>query len=67
MNKYRNTRSNYDKFPATETSGRIWRGWEEIGCEITRRTTDKRALLVLDTYNVLHDSELTEVLTRRWR
>ena len=66
MNKYRNTRSNYDKFPATETSGRIWRGWEEIGCEITRRTTDKRALLVLDTYHGVHDTELTEVLTRLW-
>ena len=66
MNKYRNTHSNYDKFPATETSGRIWRGWEEIGGEIARRATDKRVLLVLDTYHGVHDTELTEALTRLW-
>lgn len=66
MNKYRNSRSNYDKFPATETSGRIWRGWEEIGGEIARRATDKRVLLVLDTYHGVHDTELTEALTRLW-
>lgn len=66
MNKYRNTRSNYDKFPATETSGRIWRGWEEIGGEIARRATDKHVLLVLDTYHGVHDTELTEALTRLW-
>ena len=66
MNKYRNTRSNYDKFPATETSGRIWRGWEEIGGEIARRATDKRVLLVLDTYHGVHDTELTEALTQLW-
>lgn len=66
MNKYRNSRSNYDKFPATETSGRIWRGWEEIGGEIARRATDKHVLLVLDTYHGVHDTELTEALTRLW-
>ena len=66
MNKYRNTHSNYDKFPATETSGHIWRGWEEIGSEITRRATDKHALLVLDTYHGVHDAELTEALIQLW-
>ena len=45
------TRSNYDKFPATETEGRIWRGWEEIGAEISRRTDIGRPLVVFDTYH----------------
>ena len=60
------TRSNYDKFPATETEGRIWRGWEEIGAEISRRTDIERPLVVFDTYHGVHDAELTGALARMW-
>ena len=66
MNTSLHTRSNYDKFPATETEGRIWRGWEEIGVELVRCTDIERPLVVFDTYHGVCDEELTGALARIW-
>ena len=66
MNTSLHTRSNYDKFPATETEGRIWRGWEEIGAELVRCTDIERPLVVFDTYHGVCDEELTGALARIW-
>lgn len=62
MNENRFARSNYDKLPATEVEGPIWRGWKEIGDEIARRTSREDALLVFDTYHGVYDEELTAAL-----
>ena len=66
MNTSLHTHSNYDKFPATETEGRIWRGWEEIGAELVRCTDIERPLVVFDTYHGVCDEELTGALARIW-
>lgn len=66
MNTCRFTRSDYDKFPATETEGRIWRGWTEICSEIALRTSGENALLVFDTYHGVYDAELTEAVGKIW-
>ena len=66
MNTCRFTRSDYDKFPATETQGPIWRGWTEICSEIALRTSGENALLVFDTYHGVYDAELTEAVGKIW-
>lgn len=66
MSTCRFTRSDYDKFPATETEGRIWRGWTEICSEIALRTSGENALLVFDTYHGVYDAELTEAVGKIW-
>ena len=66
MSTCRFTRSDYDKFPATETQGPIWRGWTEICSEIARRTSGENALLVFDTYHGVYDAELTEAVGKIW-
>lgn len=66
MSTCRFTRSDYDKFPATETEGPIWRGWTEICSEIALRTSGENALLVFDTYHGVYDAELTEAVGKIW-
>lgn len=66
MSTCRFTRSDYDKFPATETQGPIWRGWTEICSEIALRTSGENALLVFDTYHGVYDAELTEAVGKIW-
>lgn len=66
MSTCRFTRSDYDKFPATETEGRIWRGWTEICNEIARRAACDNALVVFDTYHGVYDAELTEAVGAIW-
>lgn len=54
-------KSNYDKFPATEIQGRIWKGWDEICSHIGRACAlrgGKRHILVVECYQGVHHEEL---------
>ena len=50
---------NYDKFPATSTEGRLFRGWEAIRGELDRA---RRGPLAVDWYTGVHEEELTAAL-----
>ena len=50
---------NYDKFPATSTEGRLFRGWEAIRGELDRA---RRGPLAVDWYTGVHEEELAAAL-----
>ena len=50
---------NYDKFPATSTEGRLFRGWEAIRGELDRT---RKGPLAVDWYTGVHEEELAAAL-----
>ena len=50
---------NYDKFPATSTEGRLFRGWEDIRGELD---LVRRGPLAVDWYIGVHEEELSAAL-----
>lgn len=50
-------KSNYDKFPATETEGCLWKGWDNIRKEISARC-GKKTVLVVECYQGVMYGEL---------
>lgn len=50
-------KSNYDKFPATRTAGRLFRGWERIRKELDM---ERHGPLAVDWYAGVHEDELIE-------
>ena len=46
--------ANYDKYPATRTDGRLFRGWECIREELDR---NRKGPLAVDWYTGVHEEE----------
>ncbi len=59
-------KSNYDKQPATQVAGELWKGWDAIRQETSRRCSQvgkKQCVLVVECYQGVHYTELyTELL-----
>ncbi len=53
-------KSNYDKYPATQTPGHLFRGWEAIREELDR---GRKGPLVVDWYTGVHCDELKNALS----
>ena len=51
---------NYDKYPATRTEGKLFRGWEQIRTELDR---DRRGPLAIDWYTGVHEDEIIQAMT----
>ena len=51
---------NYDKYPATRTEGRLFRGWESIRSVLDR---DRQGPLAVDHYTGIHEDELSAALS----
>ena len=49
-------KSNYDKFPATPTEGRLWKGWEAILAQLSEERTlrGERQVWVVECYQGVH-------------
>ena len=49
-------KSNYDKQPATRIAGHLWKGWQAVRDEITRRCASlagkKSVVVVVECYQV---------------
>ena len=56
-------KSNYDKFPATRTEGRLFRGWDAICGQLDR---DRRGPLAVDWYTGIHPEEVEPAFTSRF-
>ncbi len=53
-------RPNYDKYPATRTEGKLFRGWDAIR---TNLDLDRKGPLAVDCYTGIHELELETGLT----
>ena len=51
--------SNYDKYPATQTEGKLYRGWENVRTVLDR---DRKGPLAVDWYTGVHEEELSSAL-----
>ena len=56
-------KSNYDKFPATRTEGRLFRGWDAICGQLDR---DRQGPLAVDWYTGIHPKEVEPAFTSRF-
>ena len=56
-------KSNYDKFPATRTEGRLFRGWDAICGQLDR---DRRGPLAVDWYTGIHPEEVEPAFASRF-
>lgn len=53
-------KSNYDKFPATSVSGKMWKGWDNI-CSQLKSVADKKSfVIVVECYQGVYHDELKE-------
>ncbi len=57
-------RSNYDKFPATKTEGRLWKGWEEIASALKPAHA---TILAVDCYGGVYEDDIEEHLGNSFR
>ena len=51
---------NYDKYPATRTEGKLYRGWENVRTVLHR---DRKGPLAVDWYTGVHEEELSSALS----
>lgn len=51
-------KSNYDKFPATNVSGSLWKGWEAICVELKKHCIKKPFVIVIECYQGVYHDEL---------
>ena len=40
-------KSNYDKFPATNVAGSLWKGWESICSELKKACNKEKFVVVI--------------------
>ena len=60
-------KSNYDKFPATPTEGRLWKGWEAILTQwaaVRAEQGEARQVWVVECYQGVHMESLRAALER---
>ena len=60
-------KSNYDKFPATPTEGRLWKGWEAILTQwaaVRAEQGEARQVWVVECYQGVHMESLRVALER---
>ncbi len=50
--------SNYDKFPATNVAGSLWKGWESICSELKKACNKEKFVVVIECYQGVYHEEL---------
>lgn len=51
-------KSNYDKFPATNVVGSLWKGWESICSELKKACNKEKFVVVIECYQGVYHEEL---------
>ena len=51
-------KSNYDKFPATNVAGSLWKGWESICSELKKACNKEKFVVVIECYQGVYHEEL---------
>lgn len=51
-------KSNYDKFPATDVAGFLWKGWESICSELKKACNKEKFVVVIECYQGVYHEEL---------
>ena len=51
-------KSNYDKFPATNVAGFLWKGWESICSELKKACNKEKFVVVIECYQGVYHEEL---------
>lgn len=51
-------KSNYDKFPATNVVGPLWKGWESICSELKKACNKEKFVVVIECYQGVYHEEL---------
>lgn len=58
-------KSNYDKYPSTETEDRLWKGWEPVLSKLKEecsRSEQARKVVVIECYHGAYPEELSQHL-----
>lgn len=56
--------SNYDKFPATETTGPLWLSWDDIRDKLTESLSAGRSVLAVECYQGVYIDEIIYEISR---